>query len=90
MSAFPLLFDCDCWFQEAGSIRGGPVLSPLRACVCADTAQIGLPQDKSRLPLLCILDPFIAGNEVLVTPCAPFLPSDFLNAPDMHPLSHTA
>lgn len=40
---------------------------------CADAAQIGLPQDKDKLPLLCILDPFIAGNEVLVTPCAPFL-----------------
>ncbi|KAI0254178.1 NUDIX hydrolase domain-like protein [Lactifluus subvellereus] len=30
--------------------------------------EIGLPQDKTKLPLLCILDPFIAGNEVLVTP----------------------
>jgi len=89
MSVFPLLSDCDSWFQEAGSIRGGPILSPLCACVCADTAQIGLPQDKSKLPLLCILDPFIAGNEVLVTPCALFLPPDFLNAPDTHLVSHT-
>ncbi|KAF8502860.1 hypothetical protein F5888DRAFT_1121528 [Russula emetica] len=31
-------------------------------------AQIGLPQDKDKLPLLCILDPFLTGNEVLVTP----------------------
>ncbi|KAH9978152.1 hypothetical protein BGW80DRAFT_1286081 [Lactifluus volemus] len=30
--------------------------------------EIGLPQDKAKLPLLCILDPFIVGNEVLVTP----------------------
>ncbi|KAF8497375.1 hypothetical protein F5888DRAFT_277382 [Russula emetica] len=30
--------------------------------------EIGLPQDKDKLPLLCILDPFLAGNEVLVTP----------------------
>lgn len=32
--------------------------------------QIGLPRDKDKLPLLCVLEPFLAGNEVLVTPCA--------------------
>ncbi|KAH9045779.1 NUDIX hydrolase domain-like protein [Lactarius pseudohatsudake] len=30
--------------------------------------EIGLPNDKTKLPLLCVLDPFIAGNQVLVTP----------------------
>jgi len=49
----------------------------------------GLPQDKSKLLLLCIPDPFIASNEVVVTPCAPFFPPDFLNGPDTHRLSHT-
>src|SRR5258708_402845 len=42
---------------------------PSTLVFCADTAQIGLPQDKDKLPLLCILDPFLVGNEVLVTPC---------------------
>jgi hypothetical protein len=48
---------------------------PLRLEFGADTVhgapQIGLSQDKDKLPLLCILDPFLAGNEVLVTPCVP-------------------
>jgi hypothetical protein len=61
--------------QETGSIRGGPILSVphLYAGVCAEVVtQIGLPQDKGKLPLLCILDPFVAGNGVLVTPYASF------------------
>ena len=54
---------------------------------CADTvdgAQIGLSQDKDKLPLLCILDPFLAGNEVLVTPCVPLHPSHIHSAPHSH------
>ncbi|KAI0002901.1 NUDIX hydrolase domain-like protein, partial [Russula compacta] len=58
--------------------------------------EIGLPQDKDKLPLLCILDPFIAGNEVLVTPVVVLILDNtlkpVLNAPEVdtlfsHPLS---
>ncbi|KAF9463715.1 NUDIX hydrolase domain-like protein [Collybia nuda] len=30
--------------------------------------EIGLPQDRHKVPLLCILEPFIAGNDTIVTP----------------------
>ncbi|KDQ63951.1 hypothetical protein JAAARDRAFT_682725, partial [Jaapia argillacea MUCL 33604] len=30
--------------------------------------EIGLPMDKSKVPLLCTLEPFLAGNAVIVTP----------------------
>ncbi|KAI0030515.1 NUDIX hydrolase domain-like protein, partial [Vararia minispora EC-137] len=30
--------------------------------------EIGLPQNKDKIPLLCVLDPFLAGNNMLVTP----------------------
>ncbi|KAF8523974.1 NUDIX hydrolase domain-like protein [Hysterangium stoloniferum] len=30
--------------------------------------EIGLPLDKNKVPLLCILEPFLAGNNVIVTP----------------------
>ncbi|KAG9092452.1 hypothetical protein FS749_015744 [Ceratobasidium sp. UAMH 11750] len=30
--------------------------------------EIGLPVDKRRIPLLCILDPFLSGNNLIVTP----------------------
>ena len=30
--------------------------------------QIGLSMDKSKVPLLCILEPFLAGNQLIVTP----------------------
>ncbi|KAH7887271.1 NUDIX hydrolase domain-like protein [Phlebopus sp. FC_14] len=30
--------------------------------------EIGLPQDKERVPLLCIMEPFLAGNQMIVTP----------------------
>lgn len=30
--------------------------------------QIGLVTDKSKVPLLCVLEPFLAGNGVLITP----------------------
>jgi len=53
------------------SLHWNSVLTPYMA----QLVQIGLPQDKDKLPLLCILDPFLAGNEVLVTPCVPLRPS---------------
>ena len=31
--------------------------------------QIGLPQDKERAPLLCVMEPHLAKGEMLVTPC---------------------
>lgn len=58
--------------------------------------EIGLPQDKDKLPLLCILDPFLAGNEVLVTPVVVLILDNslkpVLNAPEVdtlfsHPLA---
>ncbi|KIJ57297.1 hypothetical protein M422DRAFT_23355 [Sphaerobolus stellatus SS14] len=30
--------------------------------------EIGLPFDKTKVPLLCILEPFLSGNEMVVTP----------------------
>ncbi|KAF8589602.1 hypothetical protein K439DRAFT_1404832 [Ramaria rubella] len=30
--------------------------------------EIGLPLDKTKVPLLCILEPFLAGNNTIVTP----------------------
>ncbi|KAG5637811.1 hypothetical protein H0H81_003143 [Sphagnurus paluster] len=30
--------------------------------------EIGLPRDRQKVPLLCILEPFIAGNATIVTP----------------------
>lgn len=33
-----------------------------------DTSQIGLATDKSKVPLLCVLEPFLAGNSILITP----------------------
>ncbi|KAI0076967.1 hypothetical protein K474DRAFT_1181426 [Panus rudis PR-1116 ss-1] len=30
--------------------------------------EIGLPLDRQRVPLLCVLEPFLAGNQLLVTP----------------------
>jgi len=30
--------------------------------------EIGLPIDKAKAPLLCILEPFLAGDNILVTP----------------------
>lgn len=30
--------------------------------------QIGLSLDKQKVPLLCILEPFLAGNQLIVTP----------------------
>lgn len=35
--------------------------------------QIGLPINKRTIPLLCILEPFLARNHLIVTPCV--LPS---------------
>ena len=33
-----------------------------------DASQIGLAIDKRKVPLLCVLEPFLAGNSVLITP----------------------
>ncbi|KAJ7599091.1 NUDIX hydrolase domain-like protein [Mycena floridula] len=30
--------------------------------------EIGLPRDRRKVPLLCILEPFLAGNQLIVTP----------------------
>lgn len=30
--------------------------------------EIGLPQDSERVPLLCVMEPFLAGNQTVVTP----------------------
>ncbi|RDB20080.1 Nudix hydrolase 15, mitochondrial [Hypsizygus marmoreus] len=30
--------------------------------------EIGLPHDRRKVPLLCILEPFVAGNAIIVTP----------------------
>jgi len=58
--------------------------------------EVGLPQDKEKLPLLCILDPFVTGNEVLVTPVVVLILDNtlkpVLNAPEVdtlfsHPLA---
>ncbi|KAI0269349.1 NUDIX hydrolase domain-like protein [Gloeopeniophorella convolvens] len=58
--------------------------------------EIGLPQDKTKLPLLCILDPFLAGNQVLVTPVVVLILDNtlqpVLNTPEVdtlfsHPLA---
>jgi hypothetical protein len=44
-------------------------IAPCRMCVSACTVlQIGLPRDKVKIPLLCVLEPFLAGNYTLVTP----------------------
>lgn len=31
--------------------------------------QIGLPLDYKKVPTLCVLEPFLAGNRLIVTPC---------------------
>ncbi|KAF8271688.1 NUDIX hydrolase domain-like protein [Lactarius quietus] len=58
--------------------------------------EIGLPTDKDKLPLLCVLDPFLAGNQVLVTPVVVLILDNtlqpVLNAPEVetlfsHPLA---
>ncbi|KAN0140078.1 NUDIX hydrolase domain-like protein [Lactarius tabidus] len=58
--------------------------------------EIGLPPDKDKLPLLCVLEPFLAGNEVLVTPVVVLILDNtlqpVLNAPEVetlfsHPLA---
>ncbi|KAH9065153.1 hypothetical protein EDB83DRAFT_2263938 [Lactarius deliciosus] len=58
--------------------------------------QIGLPNDKTKLPLLCVLDPFLAGSQVLVTPVVVLILDNtlqpVLNAPEVetlfsHPLA---
>ncbi|KAG8683633.1 hypothetical protein FRC09_015948 [Ceratobasidium sp. 395] len=59
-----------------------------------DTA-IGLPIDKRRIPLLCILEPFLSGNNLIVTPVVVLIKDQSLkpklNAPEVdllftHPL----
>ncbi|KAH8999472.1 NUDIX hydrolase domain-like protein [Lactarius akahatsu] len=58
--------------------------------------EIGLPNDKTKLPLLCVLDPFLAGSQVLVTPVVVLILDNtvqpVLNAPEVetlfsHPLA---
>ncbi|KAI9448390.1 NUDIX hydrolase domain-like protein [Lactarius indigo] len=58
--------------------------------------EIGLPKDKTKLPLLCVLEPFLAGNQVLVTPVVVLILDNtlqpVLNAPEVetlfsHPLA---
>lgn len=33
-----------------------------------DTSQVGLATDKTKVPLLCVLEPFITWNGILITP----------------------
>ncbi|VDB90106.1 unnamed protein product [Peniophora sp. CBMAI 1063] len=58
--------------------------------------EIGLPRDKLRIPLLCVLDPFLAGNNILVTPVVVLIMDNtlrpILNTPEVaslfsHPLA---
>ncbi|KAG9127922.1 hypothetical protein FRC07_007573 [Ceratobasidium sp. 392] len=57
--------------------------------------EIGLPIDKRRIPLLCILEPFLSGNNLIVTPVVVLIKDQSLkpklNAPEVdllftHPL----
>ncbi|KAI0065964.1 hypothetical protein BV25DRAFT_1880011 [Artomyces pyxidatus] len=52
--------------------------------------EIGLPRDKQRVPLLCVLEPFLAGNEMLVTPVVVLILDNtlrpVLNTPEVHTL----
>lgn len=52
--------------------------------------EIGLPRDKQKIPLLCVLDPFLAGNETLVTPVVVLILDNtvrpILNTPEVHTL----
>jgi len=58
--------------------------------------EIGLSVDKSKVPLLCVLEPFLAGNGVLITPVVVLVLDNtlrpVLNAPEVtklfsHPLA---
>ncbi|KAF8512128.1 hypothetical protein JB92DRAFT_340107 [Gautieria morchelliformis] len=50
-------------FEEASEIHTSDLVTTgLRTC------KIGLPLDKTKVPLLCILEPFLAGNHIIVTP----------------------
>ncbi|GJJ11070.1 hypothetical protein Clacol_005301 [Clathrus columnatus] len=50
--------------------------------------EIGLPLDKSKVPLLCSLEPFLSGNHMLVTPVVVLVLDKslrpFLNAREVH------
>ncbi|QRV74114.1 NUDIX family hydrolase [Ceratobasidium sp. AG-Ba] len=57
--------------------------------------EVGLPIDKRRIPLLCILEPFLSGNNLIVTPVVVLIKDQSLkpklNAPEVdllftHPL----
>ena len=51
------------------SVRGGGEISNILVIpTIIDVSQIGLSVDKSKVPLLCVLEPFLAGNGVLITP----------------------
>ncbi|KAH9931777.1 NUDIX hydrolase domain-like protein [Amylocystis lapponica] len=58
--------------------------------------EIGLPQDPKKVPLLCFFEPFLAGNQLVVTPVVVLILDNtlrpILNAPEVaslfsHPLS---
>ncbi|KAI0043466.1 hypothetical protein FA95DRAFT_1563263 [Auriscalpium vulgare] len=52
--------------------------------------EIGLPRDKHKVPLLCVLEPFLAGNQLLVTPVVVLILDNtlrpILNTPEVHTL----
>lgn len=48
--------------------------------------QIGLTPDKQKVPLLCVLDPFLASNSLIVTPYVP--PTHFSVLPPTYLSKH--
>ncbi|KAF8727746.1 hypothetical protein AX14_007055 [Amanita brunnescens Koide BX004] len=47
--------------------------------------EIGLPRDRQKLPLLCILEPFLASNDLIVTPVVALILD-----PTLRPILNTA
>ncbi|EIM88046.1 uncharacterized protein STEHIDRAFT_55559 [Stereum hirsutum FP-91666 SS1] len=52
--------------------------------------EIGLPRDRHKVPLLCVLEPFLVGNNILVTPVVVLILDNtlrpILNTPEVHTL----
>ncbi|KAG6830125.1 hypothetical protein H0H87_009095 [Tephrocybe sp. NHM501043] len=43
--------------------------------------EIGLPRDRQKVPLLCVLEPFVAGNATIVTPVVVLILDNTLRQP---------
>lgn len=51
------------------SLRGGNgFASASLMSIATYGTQIGLTRDKSKVPLLCVLGPFLTGNGIIITP----------------------